>query len=83
MQHQPGAARATIESNNWGPGMKNMAMILAVLAVVMIIVLGWRVGTGGPAGPKTYGFAVATVAVIIAAVMSRRRRPEGAPPATR
>jgi hypothetical protein len=62
--------------------MKNMTMILAVLAVVMIIVLGWRVGTGGAAGPKTYAFAAATVVVIVAAVVARRRGPAAGPPTT-
>ncbi len=64
--------------------MKNMTMILAVLAVVMNIVLGWRVGTCAPPGPLTYALAAATVVVIIAAVMSRRRDPSaGTPPAAR
>jgi hypothetical protein len=60
--------------------MRNMPMILAVLAVVMIIVLGWRVGMGGPAGMRTYAFAVATILVIIGAVVSRRSAKATVPP---
>jgi hypothetical protein len=64
--------------------MPAITKVLVALAVVMLGVLAWRF-TGGPIGPRTYGFMAATVAVIVAAfVTARRGRPaEGARPAAR
>jgi hypothetical protein len=50
-----------------------ISMILTILAVVMVLVLGWRIGTGGPPGPKTYALVAATVVVAVGAVVTRRR----------
>jgi hypothetical protein len=59
-----------------------ISMMLTILAVVMVLVLGWRFTTGGAPGPKTYGFAVATAAVAIGAVVTRRRETVVVPPST-
>ena len=54
--------------------MRMIPIALTALAAIMLITIAWRV-TGGPLGPKSYGFIAVTVAVIIAAVVSWRRRP--------
>jgi hypothetical protein len=50
-----------------------ISMMLTILALIMVIVLGWRLGTGGRPGPKTYALIAGTVVVAIGAVVSRRR----------
>ena len=55
--------------------MRSTPRILAVIGVVMLIVIGWRVITGGPLGPRSYGFIVVTLAVWIAAAVMARRAP--------
>jgi len=52
--------------------MRTIPLVLTAIAVAMLITIVWRLG-GGPLGPKSYGFIVVTVAVIIAAFMSWRR----------
>ena len=52
--------------------MRTIPLILTAIAVAMLATIAWRLG-GGPLGPKSYGFIVVTVAVIIAALMSWRR----------
>ena len=52
--------------------MRTIPLVLTVAAIAMIITIIWRLG-GGPLGPRSYGFIVVTVAVIIAAFMSWRR----------
>lgn len=55
--------------------MRNTPRILAAIGVVMLIVLGWRIITGGPIGPRTYGFIAVTVAVWAGAVVTAKRTP--------
>jgi hypothetical protein len=57
-----------------------ISMMLTILAVVMVLVLGWRIGTGGPPGPKTYALVGATVVVAVAAVVTRRKEVVAVPP---
>lgn len=52
--------------------MRTIPLLLTAIAVAMLATIAWRLG-GGPMGPKSYGFIVVTVAVIIAALMSWRR----------
>ena len=52
--------------------MRTIPLALTVVAVAMICTILWRLG-GGPLGPRSYGFIVVTVAVVIAAIMSWRR----------
>lgn len=52
--------------------MRTIPLVLTAVAVAMLITIAWRLG-GGPLGPKSYGFIVVTVAVVIAAIMSWRR----------
>ena len=52
--------------------MRTIPLVLTVVAIAMIITILWRLPLG-PLGPKSYGFIVVTVAVIIAALMSWRR----------
>ena len=59
--------------------MRTIPLVLTAIAVAMLITIVWRLG-GGPLGPKSYGFIVVTVAVIIAALMSWRR--SASPPTT-
>jgi hypothetical protein len=54
---------------------RNTPRILAALGVVMLIVIIWRVVTGGPIGPKSYAFIAVTVVVWIATVVMSRRTP--------
>lgn len=54
--------------------MRTTPLVLAGVAVVMILVLGWRL-TGGPLGPRSYAFIALTVAVLVAALISWRRAP--------
>jgi hypothetical protein len=59
----------------------NASRILAAIGVVMIIVLCWRVITGGPLGPKSFTFIAATVAVWAGvAVTAMRASRQTAPP---
>ena len=60
--------------------MRNMPRILAAIGVVMLIVVGWRVITGGPIGPRTYGFIALTVVVWVGAVVTARRTPPASVP---
>ena len=61
--------------------MRTTPRILAVIGVVMLCVIGWRVITGGPIGPKTYAFIAATVVVWVGAVVTGMRTPrETVPP---
>lgn len=55
--------------------MRNTPRILAALGVVMLIVIIWRVATGGPLGPKSFAFIAATVIVWIVAVVTGMRTP--------
>ena len=55
--------------------MRNTPRILAALGVVMLIVIIWRVVTGGPIGPKSYALIAAMVVVWIAAAVLARRTP--------
>jgi len=57
-----------------------ISMMLTILAVIMVIVLGWRIGTGGRPGPKTYALVAATVVVGVGAVVTRRREAVAVPP---
>ena len=50
-----------------------ISLVLTIVAVVMVLVLGWRIGTGGRPGPKTYALVAATVVVAVGAVVTRRR----------
>jgi hypothetical protein len=59
---------------------RNAPRILAVIGVVMLIVIGWRVITGGPLGPKSYAFIAGTVAVWVAALVTAKRTPPAAVP---
>lgn len=52
--------------------MRTTPLVLAGVAVLMLIALGWRL-MGGPLGPRTYAFIALTVAVLVAAVISWRR----------
>ncbi len=60
--------------------MRNTPRILAALGVVMLIVIIWRVVTGGPIGPKTYAFIAATAVVWVGAVVTGMRTPRAAVP---
>jgi hypothetical protein len=46
---------------------------MTAVAVAMIVVSGARISRGWPAGPKTYAFLVATVVVIVIAILAWRR----------
>jgi hypothetical protein len=46
---------------------------MTAVAVAMIVVSGARISRGLPAGPKTYAFLVATVVVIVIAILAWRR----------
>jgi hypothetical protein len=52
--------------------MRTIPLVLTVAAVAMICAIVWRLN-GGPLGPRSYGFIVVTIAVIVAALMSWRR----------
>ena len=52
--------------------MRTIPIVLTAIAVAMIATIVWRLG-GGPLGPRSYGFIVVTVAVVVAALMSWRR----------
>ena len=52
--------------------MRTIPLVLTVIALAMLSTIAWRLG-GGPLGPKSYGFIVVTIAVIVAAIMSWRR----------
>ncbi len=52
--------------------MRPIPLVLTVLAIAMVATILWRIGAG-PLGPRSYGFIVATVAVVVAALMSWRR----------
>jgi hypothetical protein len=58
----------------------NTTRILAAIGIVMLIVIGWRIITGGPLGPKTYAFCGATVAVWAGVVVTAMRAPRSTPP---
>jgi len=53
---------------------RNTPRILAAIGVVMLIVIGWRIVTGGPIGPKSYGFIAVTVGVFAASVVTARQQ---------
>ena len=52
--------------------MRTIPLALTVIAIAMLATIAWRLG-GGPLGPKSYGFIVVTIAVVVAAFMSWRR----------
>jgi len=56
---------------------------MTAIAVAMIVVSGARISRGWPAGPKTYTFLVATVVVIVIAIMAWRRANTDKPPEPR
>ena len=60
--------------------MRNTPRILAAIGVIMLIVLAWRVITGGPLGPRSYAFIAVTVAVWGGALVTARRAPRAAVP---
>jgi hypothetical protein len=59
---------------------RNTPRILAAIGVVMIIVICWRIITGGPIGPKTYGLIGVTVAIWAAVAVTAMRAPRTVPP---
>jgi hypothetical protein len=46
---------------------------MTALAVLMVVVSGARISRGWPAGAKTYTFLLATVVVIVIAIIAWRR----------
>jgi hypothetical protein len=52
---------------------RSLAWFMTAVAVAMIVVSGARLSRGGPAGPKTYAFLVATVVVIVIAIFAWRK----------
>jgi len=52
---------------------RSFAWLMTAVAVAMIVVSGARISRGLPAGPKTYAFLVATVVVIVIAILAWRR----------
>ena len=55
--------------------MRNTPRILAAIGIVMIIVIAWRIITGGPLGPKSYAFIGVTVAVWAGVAVTAMRAP--------
>ncbi len=53
--------------------MRNAAVVLAILAIVMLVLLVRRFMEGSP-GPKTWAFCVATLVVIVASFLLWRRK---------
>jgi len=62
---------------------RSFAWFMTAIAVAMIVVSGARISRGWPAGPKTYTFLVATVVVIVIAIMAWRRANTDKPPEPR
>jgi hypothetical protein len=54
---------------------RNTPRILAAIGVVMLIVIIYRIVTGGPIGPKTYALIGCMVVVWAAAAVLARRGP--------
>jgi len=52
---------------------RSFAWFMTAVAVAMVVVSGARISRGWPAGPKTYAFLVATVVVIVIAILAWRR----------
>ena len=52
---------------------RSFAWLMTAVSVAMVIVISARINRGWPAGPKTYTFIVATLLVIIIAIVAWRR----------
>lgn len=51
----------------------SFAWFMTAVAVVMAVVSGARISRGWPAGPMTYTFLLATVVVVLTAILAWRR----------
>jgi hypothetical protein len=53
--------------------MRNTSTLLALLAVVLLGTVVWRLTTGGPPGIKTWTICAAGIIAAILALVARRR----------
>ena len=59
---------------------RSFAWFMTAIAVAMAVVSGARISRGWPAGAKTYTFLLATVVVIVIAILAWRRVNAVTPP---
>ena len=52
---------------------RSFAWFMSAVALGMTVVSGARISRGWPAGPKTYTFLLATLVVIVIAILAWRR----------
>ena len=52
---------------------RSFAWLMTAVAVAMVVVSGARINRGWPAGARTYTFLLATVLVIVIAILAWRR----------